>query len=194
MANINLRPWREERRKERQQQFVLVLLLVAVASSAGVFSWMQHVTGEISTQKARIAFLQDQIKVQDEQIKEIKTLKEERTKLVERMRAIQRLQGDRPVIVRIFDEMVRTLPEGVYYHTVKAEKGKLTIYGVADKTNGISDLLRYFDESEWFKDAFLIQVNALKDEDGEQYASEFEMTVMQTSPRESEQEEGEEEV
>lgn len=187
MPNINLRPWREELRKEKQQQFVLVLLLIAVMSGAIVFTWMQNVSGQIDFQRQRNSFLQKEIATQNKQIEEIKTLREERKTLIERMRVIQSLQGDRPIIVRVFDELVRTLPDGVYYTEVTKNGDLVHIRGTADKTNSISDLLRNLDGSEWFTDAFLADVKAEKDRSGNQIGNAFNITVKQTSPRAEEE-------
>lgn len=190
MSNINLRPWREERRKERQQQFIYVILLVVVAASASMFTWQQDVAGDISLQKQRNAFLNQQIVAQDTRIAEITSLQEQRAKLIDRMTVIQRLQGDRPIIVRVFDELVRTLPDGVYYQELTKTNDLILIHGIADKPNSISDLLRNLDQSEWFKDAFLADIKAVKDQDGEVIGNEFNINVKQTSPRAEDEAEG----
>ncbi|AJQ93097.1 PilN domain-containing protein [Gynuella sunshinyii] len=190
MANINLRPWRAELRKERQQQFVLVLLFVCVAAVAAVYSWNKYVDELISVQKNRNNFLTEQINIQKKKIDEIKTLQEERTKLVERMNVIQALQGDRPVIVRVFDELVRTLPDGVYYEEVSKKGAIISLNGVADKPSSISDLLRNLDASQWFDNAFLKDIKAVKDASGEQTGNSFNIVVQQSSPRKATETEG----
>ena len=183
MANINLRPWREELRKERQQQFILILVFVCVAAAAAIYSWNKYVDELITIQQGRNSFLTDQINIQKKKIDEIKTLQEERTKLVERMKVIQALQGDRPVIVRVFDELVRTLPDGVYYEQVSKKGDTISLYGIADKPNSISDLLRNLDASQWFDSAFLKDIKAVKDRSGEQTGNSFNIVVKQSSPR-----------
>lgn len=183
MSRINLRPWREERRKERQKQFVLVLALVGVAAAAGMFSWSQNIAGEVNKQRQRNSFLTQQIANQDAKIEEINTLQEQRALLIDRMTVIQRLQGDRPIIVRTFDELVRTLPDGVYFEELVKTESVISIRGIADKPNSISDLLRNLDRSDWFKDAFLADIKAVKDSSGEVIGNQFNVNVKQTSPR-----------
>jgi type IV pilus assembly protein PilN len=182
MSNINLRPWRDERRKERQQQYIIVLVFVVVAAAAAMFAWNQQVSGLISDQRQRNAFLNQEIKAQESRIAEIKDLQIQRTKLIDRMTVIQRLQGDRPIIVRIFDELARTLPNGVYFESLSRTGDVIAIKGVADKPNSISDLLRNLDKSIWFKDAFLSNINAIKDGSGEATGNGFNITVKQTKP------------
>lgn len=182
MSNINLRPWRDELRSERQKQYIMVLVFVAVAAAAALFSWQQQVAGNIDNQRQRNAFLNQEIKAQESRIIEIKELQAKRTKLIERMTVIQKLQGDRPIIVRIFDELARTLPDGVYFESLSRKADMIAIRGVADKPSGISDLLRNLDKSVWFKDAFLSNINAIKDASGEPIGSGFNITVKQTNP------------
>ena len=58
------------------------------------------------------------------------------------MRVIQELQGNRPIIVRVLDELVRTVPDGVYYKTLKASDSTVSIEGVAESNNRVSNLMR----------------------------------------------------
>ncbi|MGB2271503.1 MAG: PilN domain-containing protein, partial [Pseudomonadales bacterium] len=73
---------------------------------------------------------------------------------------IQGLQGNRPVIVRIFDQFVRTLPDGVYYQRLQREDQTLTIDGTAESNNRVSNLMRRLDGSNWFADPNLTAVVA----------------------------------
>lgn len=185
MAKINLRPWREELRQERQQQFMVVLVGVLVLSFSVLFFWHQYLTGLIDDQNARNRFIQQETDKLKEQIAEIDLLKQERNRLIDRMKVIQELQGNRPVIVKVFDELVRTVPEGVYYKSIKMEGAQLKISGIADSNNRISSLMRSFDSSEWFKSPNLTSVKALKDEGGT--TSSFELSVFQTTPNAEEE-------
>ena len=182
MSSINLRPWRDELRSERQKQYILVLVLVVVAAAAAAFTWQQQVSGSIGNQRQRNTFLNQEIKAQESRIAEIKELQAQRTKLIERMTVIQKLQGDRPIIVRIFDELTRSLPDGIYYESLSRKGDLIAITGVADKPSSISDLLRNLDKSIWFKDAFLSNIRAIKDASGEATGSGFNITVKQTTP------------
>ena len=110
MANIDLRPWREERRKARQSQFVTVLAGIAVVAAAGGWYWNQTVQGQIDFQSARNAYLESRITDLDSKIQEIQSLRQQRAQLIERMSVIQSLQGDRPIIVHIFEELVNATP------------------------------------------------------------------------------------
>ncbi|GGX44487.1 PilN domain-containing protein [Saccharospirillum salsuginis] len=181
MANIDLRPWREERRKERQQQFLLVLVLVVVAAGAAGWSWNQTVKAQIQQQEQRNTFLQQRISDLDKKIEEIRTLREQREKLVERMEVIQSLQGDRPIIVHVFEELVEATPEEVYFTSLSSQGTTINISGRADRPLSISDFLRNLDTSPWFQNAFLINVQSIK-EGQEVVGNTFSLRVQRANP------------
>ncbi len=162
MARINLLPWREELREQRKQQFLVILGGVLVASAALVFLGDQYFTAAIENQNARNDFLRKEIVVLDARIKEISELKSRRQQLLERMKIIQDLQGNRPIIGRVFDQLVRTLPDGVYFTDLKMTGKNIAIAGAAESNNRVSNLMRNMDASEWLTAPTLNEVKAVK--------------------------------
>lgn len=179
MPNINLRPWREELRAERQKNFLTTLVVLAVIAGGLVFLWQGHVNSQIEYQSSRNAYLKKSMVELDKKTAEIKELKEKKEKLLSRMKVIQDLQGTRPVIVRVFDELVQTLPDGLYYESLSKKDGLITIKGNAESNNRISGLMRNFENSEWFASPNLKDVSALKSDDS---LNHFDMTVLQVAP------------
>lgn len=161
MARINLLPWREELREQRKQQFLVILGGVLVASAALVFLGDQYFTAAIENQNARNDFLRKEIVVLDARIKEISELKSRRQQLLERMKIIQDLQGNRPIIGRVFDQLVRTLPDGVYFTDLKMTGRNIAIAGAAESNNRVSNLMRNMDASEWLTAPTLNEVKAV---------------------------------
>jgi type IV pilus assembly protein PilN len=96
------------------------------------------------------------------------------------MRVIQDLQGKRPVIVRVFDELVRTLPDGLFYKNLKKNGDQIDIVGMAESNSRISALMRRFEESDWFTDPNLANVSAA-DSSRAGY-SQFNLSVKQKTP------------
>lgn len=188
MANIDLRPWREERRKARQQQFLTILVGFAVAAGAAGFFWNQSVQGQISFQNQRNAYLENKIKELDGKIKEIQNLRQQREELIERMNVIQSLQGDRPIIVHVFEQLVTTTPEDVYFKDLQLQGDVVRIKAHAEKTLSISDFLRNLEGSEWFDSAFLQGMQAVK-EGQEVVGHNFELQVRRVKPSSGDEEE-----
>jgi type IV pilus assembly protein PilN len=181
MARINLLPWREELREQRRKRFLLILAGVLVGSAGAVLIANQAIEGAIERQIARNDYLARQIVVVDERIKQISELKARRQQLVERMRIIQDLQGNRPISGRIFDQLARTLPGGVYFTEVKMSGKTLSITGAAESNNRVSDLMRNLDASDWFDAPSLTEVKATTAGQLDQ-ANVFQLSVRQTQP------------
>ncbi|AQQ66443.1 pilus assembly protein PilN [Microbulbifer agarilyticus] len=175
MAKINLLPWRQEFRAQKQKEFQQVAVVVVLAAAVSVFMWMKTVDAQIANQNERNQLLNTEIAALNKQVREIKELKQRRQELIDRMRVIQELQGNRPLAVRYFDEMVRAAPEGLWLTELKRAGKTLEISGVAESNNRVSSFMRSLDQSEWFQSPNLTGVTA-KPEFGEQ-ASAFEMTV-----------------
>ena len=180
MARINLLPWRVWERKKRQQEFIGQLLAGVLVAALAVLVLGFWYDFRVSNQQARNKFLDDGIATLDKQIEEIQDLKDRREQLLARMRVIQELQGNRPIIVRVFDELARTLATGVFYDSVKMEGNSLSISGSAEANNRVSALMRGLDGSDWFADPNLkgIKENPTY---GPQ-ASSFQLTVKQVNP------------
>lgn len=149
MAQINLLPWRAERRKLREREFYMMLAATAVAAFAVLFAaifWMGHL---IDDQDARNAYLQNQIKGLDKQIEEIKELDNTRSKLLTRKEIIEQLQSNRSQMVHLFDEMVKTIPDGVRLSSMKQAGDTLTLEGVAESNSRVASYMRNIDASPW---------------------------------------------
>lgn len=161
MARINLLPWREQLREERKQRFLVTLAGVLIVAGGAVFLGDQYLSGAIDQQNARNEFVKKEIAVLDARIKEISELKTRRQQLLERMKIIQDLQGNRPIIGRVFDQLARTLPDGVYFTSLNMKGNKIAIEGAAESNNRVSNLMRNLDASEWLTAPNLTAVKAI---------------------------------
>jgi type IV pilus assembly protein PilN len=182
MARINLLPWREELREERKQRFLVTLAGVLVVAAGAVFLGDQYLNGAIEQQNARNGYISKEVAVLDARIKEISELKTRRQQLLERMKIIQDLQGNRPISGRIFDQLAQTLPDGVYFNTVKMLGKSISIDGAAESNNRVSNLMRNLDTSPWMTGSTLTQVKANSSADTRDQSNVFQLTVQQTQP------------
>jgi len=148
MPSINLLPWRAELRKRRQKEF-LVGLGAAVGLGA-LIALLSHfaVSTMIDAQERRNEYLKAEIAELDKQIEEILALEEQKARMIARMEVIETLQKSRPEIVKLFDDMVATLPEGVYLTSVQQNARRLEFNGVAQSSTRVSTFMRNIDASE----------------------------------------------
>lgn len=181
MARINLLPWREQLREERKQQFLVTLAGVLIVAGGLVFLGDQYLGSAIDEQNARNEFLKKEIAVLDSRIKEISELKTRRQQLLERMKIIQDLQGNRSIIGRVFDQLVRTLPDGVYFTKLKMTGSNIAVNGAAESNNRVSSLMRNLDGSEWLASPNLSEVKAVTS-GGVDQANIFTLSVQQVAP------------
>ena len=180
MTAINLLPWREMRRKEHQRQFFSVSAGTAGLMAVIVFYIHIHVGGLIEAQNTRNDYLQDQITKVEKTIADIKSLQSEKQALLARMNIIQQLQTRRPEIVHIFDEIVRTVPGGIYLTSIKQQGKTFTIEGMAQSNARVSSFMRNLDASNWFQRPRLDVIEA-NDKDSVRTAR-FKLLVNEVSP------------
>ena len=183
MARINLLPWREWERERRQKEFLTNLGGILVIGAVLIFCVGLMLDRSVEYQNGRNQFLQRHIDDLDNQIAEIRDLRKTKDELLSRMQVIQELQGNRPVIVRVFDEVVRTLSKGIHYRELSMSGSKLSVHGTAESNNRISSLMRNLDESDWFSQPNLksIKEDPHNSDYGEQ-ASTFDLTFIQVNP------------
>jgi type IV pilus assembly protein PilN len=163
MPRINLLPWREDERKERKVAFTVALGVAALAAGVVTFAVYLMYGSMIDAQEVRNAQLRTEIKKLDKQIEEINDLESSKQRYIARMDIIEKLQHSRPEIVHVFDEIVRTLPDGVYLTGVKQTDRKFKFDGVAQSSTRVSSFMRNIDGSEWLRNPELEVVKTTKD-------------------------------
>jgi len=162
MPRINLLPWREGERKERKLAFLVALGVAALAAGVASFAAYLLYGSMIESQEHRNQQLRVEIKTLDKQIEEINNLESAKQKFIARMEIIEKLQRSRPEIVHVFDEIVRTLPEGVYLTSVKQTARRLKFDGVAQSSTRVSSFMRNIDGSQWLRNPELEVVQTTK--------------------------------
>jgi type IV pilus assembly protein PilN len=149
MPRINLLPWRDEQRKERQVQFMIGLggatLIAILLAFLGYLMFNSMIDG----QQRRNDRLRAEIKGLDKQIEEINSLETSKQNFIARMEIIEKLQRSRPEIVHVFDEIVKTVPDGAYLTGIKQTEQKFRFDGIAQSSTRVSAFMRNIESSEW---------------------------------------------
>ena len=155
MAKINLLPWREERRQELLKDFLTLLGFAAFCAVVTILLLHFYHSQLIARQNARIAFVDKRIDEVDKKIVEIKEIEKQKEALLSRMRAIESLQRDRPLIVHLFDELVRSMPDGMSISKLTQRGSIITIEGEAQSNARVSSFMRKIEKSDWLEGAKL---------------------------------------
>tara|TARA_B000000460_G_scaffold56510_1_gene37593 strand:- start:90 stop:626 length:537 start_codon:yes stop_codon:yes gene_type:complete len=152
---INLLPWREaRRRRQRRQLWTAIVVICIVAASVFATAWWTQ-SEEISFQTSRNAYLLREIRKVQTQLEEIDQIKQRKKALVARMTIIRQLQQEKVGIVRTLDNLVRALPEGLYFVSAKRSRGSFNLEGIAQSNARVSELMLNLNSSVSFGDSHL---------------------------------------
>jgi len=180
MPRINLLPWREAERKRKRQEFgvgaVGALALAVLVYFAG--NWGMQ--SAIEDQQARNDYLKQQISELDKQIAEILDLEQQKARLQARIQVIEQLELSRPEIVHVFDQLVRTTPDGIYLTSVKQTDRKIELKGIAQSSTRVASYMRNIDSSEWLTDPAL---QILETKGATDAGSQFTLSATQENPQ-----------
>jgi len=155
MAGLNLLPWRDEARKESQKKFVIMVVSAVAIAATAVFGAYSFYQNQIGMQDTRNKYLESEIKDLDKTIAQIKKLDVTRKALLDRITIIEGLQSTRPGIVHLFDEMVKSLPKGMYLTNLEQKEGKIKLEGKAESNARVSSYMNRLDVSPWLSSSAL---------------------------------------
>jgi type IV pilus assembly protein PilN len=181
MIPINLLPHREVRRKAQQRQFLVLAATTVGLGIAAIILVHGFLAQRIETQNARNRYLDTEIAKLDKEIDEIKKLKEQTVSLLARKRVVESLQANRTEAVRLLDQLVRQLPDGLYLKQVKQTGDVVNVQGYATSNARVSTLMRNFEASPWLEDPKLVEIKAVKVKEAN--LNEFSLNVRLTRPK-----------
>ena len=180
MPRINLLPWREAERKRKRQEFGVGAVAALILAAVVYFAVNWQMQSAIDEQAARNAYLTQEIAELDKQIAEILDLEEQKKRLQERITVIEQLELSRPEIVHVFDQLVRTTPDGIYLTSVKQTNRSIELRGVAQSSTRVASYMRNIDSSEWLTDPAL---QILETKGNTDAGSQFTLSMAQENPQ-----------
>ena len=179
MPRINLVPWREAEHKQRRQEFGVGAVGALVLAGAITFAVNLQMNSAIEYQNSRNQYLKDEISKLDKQIAEILDLEQQKQRLLARMQVIEQLERSRAEVVHLFDQIVKTLPDGIYLTQIKQNDRKIQIQGVTQSSTRVSNYMRNLDGSEWLADPSL---EILETKGNSDVGATFTLNVSQENP------------
>jgi type IV pilus assembly protein PilN len=180
MPRINLIPWREAERKRKRQEFGVGAISALVAAAAIAFLVNLQMSAAIDNQNERNQYLKGEIAQLDKQITEILALEQQKERLRARIQVIEQLERSRPEIVHVFDQLVRTIPDGVYLMSLKQTDRNLVVKGRAESSTRVASYMRSLDASEWLANPSL---DILETKGTGEGGSEFILRAAQENPQ-----------
>lgn len=177
MTEINLLPWRELKREHEKKEFNLFLIIGMIAAILIVVLINFYANRLVEHQRQRNQLLENEIKQLEVKIKKIEDIKTLRQALIARMTIIQNLQATRALSPRLFDELVRIIPNGVYLTQVEREGDNITMLGYAESNSNISELMRNIERNQWIQNPNLTEIKKIKEAE-RQVNNEFKLSFI----------------
>ena len=175
MAYINLLPWREEAIKAKKKEYVSVLALVALATFLVCFLVSSYYQSKIDGQRYRNQFIENEIKILDVRIAEIKTLDEKKEALQKRITVIEQLQRSRNIGTQVLDEIAKIIPNGIYLTKLEKKGNSILLLGKSESNNHLANMIRAIELSDLFMDAKPESI--ITDEKATKLLSDFKMRI-----------------
>ena len=184
MVKINLLPWRDERRQQLTKEFYYMLAAAAILAGGIVFAGNYYFDKSIEIQNKRNQYIQSEITKLDAQIEEIKELEKKKSDLLARKEVIEELQASRTQMVHMFDEMVKTIPNGVFLEKINQQGNRISMEGYAQSHSRVSAYMRQLESSEWFRG---VDVEFIKvDESIDTHDQKFKLRFLLVNPKKQE--------
>ena len=182
MIPINLLPHRAARRKAQKQQFFVLAGMTLGLAAAIVVAVHVFFAERIENQVERNKYLESEIVLLDKQIDEIRKLKEQTQALLARKRVVESLQTNRTETVRLLDQLVRQLPDGIYLKSIKQTGQRVNVIGYATSNARVSTLMRNLEASPWIESPTLVEIKAVSVDNSA--LNEFNLNVNISRPKE----------
>lgn len=161
ILRVNLLDWREKRREERKKQFGILLGGSAVAGALVCLAVIAYFNNHLDAQHARNDRLKSEIKLMEAKIAEIKDLEKVREDLIARTQVIEKLQQSRAETVHFFDELTKTVPDGLFLTRVEQRGEETQIDGIAESNGRVSTYIRNMESAEWLHNPRLVYIKAI---------------------------------
>lgn len=157
---INLLPWREERRRSRGRRFQAGLLLVAVIGLGAGYAVSWHYDQQLNVQRERRTFIEQRTAVLDREIAAVNRYEERIALLKQRVDVFQSLQAERPLTVHVLNALAESLQDAVYYASLERQDDSLKIVGMALVDSGVSSQMLALDAAAVFGESHFSELEA----------------------------------
>lgn len=155
---INLLPWREIHRKKEKQKFInlafaslTVVLIACLLANYCIFNLIEKKQNKNENLREKIAILTTKIQ-------EIHKIIGQKKRLINRIVLLQKLQNNRVLIVHLFDELIKLMPEGLYLNQIRGKGTEITLQGITKSNAALSRLMQNIEANSWMQSSNLIEI------------------------------------
>jgi type IV pilus assembly protein PilN len=163
MTQINLLPWREQKREEQKKQFITVLSITILGAFFIVLLINYFISEQVRNQFIRNQMVQQEITVYERQIREINSLKILREQLIAKMYLVHKLQSTRAYMVHLFDELSQVIPSGIYLTKIEGTNDMIAASGFAKSNDHIVQVMKNIECNDWIHHPVLREIKKIED-------------------------------
>lgn len=155
---INLLPWREIHRKKEKQRLISLAFAGLTVVVAACLLTNYCTFNLIDKQQNDNHKLREKIAILTTKIQEIHKIKETKKRLINRIILLQKLQNNRVLIVHLFDELIKLMPDGLYLNQIRCKGTEITLEGVTKSHIVLTKLMQNIEANPWMQASKLIEI------------------------------------
>ena len=140
--NINLLPWREERREKRTRAFYGVMLLMLLLGGALAYGVSYFYQQELVAQQQRNAYITSHTERLNREIADVQRYQTDAEQLNEQLQLFQTLHHERINTVQLFNDLAASVAQGVVYQRLSRSGERVSLSAVAGSERQVSEQLR----------------------------------------------------
>ncbi|MGL4829273.1 MAG: PilN domain-containing protein [Vibrio sp.] len=186
LHNINLLPWRDERREAHKRRFLGLVILGVLLAVLMQFGAGEYLSGQMAKQQERIGYLKQHIFALDQQIAKLKIAEEDHKALLTRLTVVEQLQQKRNKTTEFMNQMPALIPEGVYVDKIKMNGREIEMTGISDSTARLATMLDNLEKSAKLSEVEMHEIVSGNKRFGKQFQS-FKVSFQILSPASNQQ-------
>lgn len=174
MTQINLLPWREQRKLIQKNKFILLLVSFVGITIFIIVALHFYMSTMISQQNQNNDFLQAEITKEQNIIESLKKKKKEQENLTTKIQFIFSLRTMDYQAVEFLNELVHIIPESVFLTKISREGNDITLSGTASSNLQITLFMKNLSKSTIFDQPILTEMSDQENKTAGQEASVIE--------------------
>ncbi len=147
---FNLQPWRQVRRETKKKQFIIITAVLVCLVIAGCLAERWYQQRIVTQQQSAIALLKEDIAKFNHAKAEVERLVELNKEVNRQIEVIQQLEKQRGLAVKILDFFATQTPDNVFLTYLQFKDGKVTLKGVVENGEEVSEFYRILSSFEYF--------------------------------------------